>query len=109
MNKQVDPETAAMQQVAASFANLPKEVQERIADWAMKRYGSSVAAIEAGERVSVLRVSDAGPNANRAAGSGPAAESLHGRNARERVDSGAAGAMGICGRRSCFGAGGVAA
>jgi len=52
MNKHVDPETAAMQQVAASLADLPKEVQERIADWTMKRYGSPLASIEAGQRVS---------------------------------------------------------
>lgn len=52
MNKYIDPETTAMQQVAASLADLPKEVQERIADWTMKRYGGPLATIEAGERVS---------------------------------------------------------
>lgn len=54
MNKYVDPETVAMQQVAASLAELPKQVQERIADWTMKRYGGAQAAIEAGDRVSAV-------------------------------------------------------
>ena len=52
MNKHVDPETAAMQQVASSLADLPKEVQERIVDWMMKRYGSATTTLEAGQRVS---------------------------------------------------------
>jgi hypothetical protein len=52
MNKHVDPETAAMQQVAASFADLDREVQQRIAEWVMKRYGSPAASIEAGQRAS---------------------------------------------------------
>lgn len=52
MNKHVDPETAAMQQVAASFADLDKETQQRIAEWVMKRYGSATTSIEAGRRVS---------------------------------------------------------
>jgi hypothetical protein len=52
MNKHVDPETTAMQQVAASFADLDKETQQRIADWVMKRYGNAVASVEAGQRLS---------------------------------------------------------
>lgn len=52
MNKHVDPEIAAMQQVAASVADLDKETQQRIADWMMKRYGSAAASVAAGQRMS---------------------------------------------------------
>ena len=71
MNKYVDPETAAIQQVAASLADLPKEVQERIADWTMKRYGNPAAAISAGERVSAaVSAKRTVQTANSAAGGG---------------------------------------
>jgi hypothetical protein len=52
MNKHVDPETLAMQQVAASFADLDEKTQNRVADWVMKRYGSAIGSLEAGQRLS---------------------------------------------------------
>jgi hypothetical protein len=52
MGKEIDPETAAMQQVAASFADLDKETRERIADWVMKRYGNALSVTAASEKLS---------------------------------------------------------